>query len=206
MEFDWKPIAGAVIKAGAPVIGGALLGPMGASVGGLLGGILANALGVEPTPEAVGNAIATQDPGVVKAAMASADSEAVAKWEAITSIAHDMAEVDKINISQVNETIRSETAAGVSFWHWRHLIGYMVLIWFAIPIPAFIRLTFQYDSGAAMQLTAMITACIPLYGFMAGLLGYVAQDTTKLKSIAMTGEQPTSGAASIAKAIVPKKK
>lgn len=204
--MDWKDLAGTLVKAGAPIIGTALGGPLGGTIGGIVGSIVANSLGVEATPEAVSNAIVNGDPATVSAALANAQSEVTAKWDAIKSIAHDMAEVDRANIQQVNETMRAENASGVRWWHWRHLIGYMVLIWFAIPIPAFLRLTLQYDSGAAMQLTAMITACIPLYGFMAGLLGYVAQDTTKLKSIAMTGEQPTTVAASIAKAVVGKKK
>lgn len=203
--MDWKDLAGTLVKAGAPIIGTALGGPLGGTLGGVLGSVVASALGTDATPEAVNNAIVNGDVSAVNTALMKADTEAAAKWDAIARIAESQAEADKSNIEQVNETIRSENASGVSWWHWRHMIGYMVLIWFAIPIPAFVRLTFQYDSGAAAQLTAMITACIPLYGFMAGLLGYVAQDTTKLKSVAMTGEHPQGAIASIVKAVVKKK-
>lgn len=204
--MDWKDLAGSLVKAGAPIIGTALGGPLGGMVGNAVGSIIASQLGVEATPEAVNNAIVNGDPAAVGPALSAAQSEMIAKWDTIKSIAHDMAEADRVNVEQVNETIRAETAAGVSWWHWRHLVGYMVLLWFAVPIPAFVRLTFQYDAGAASQLTAMITACIPLYGFMAGLLGYVAQDTTRLKSIALTGEHPPTVTAAIAKAVVGKKK
>ena len=48
--MDWKGISGSLIKAGAPIIGSALGGPLGGLIGSGLGDVLANALGVEPTP------------------------------------------------------------------------------------------------------------------------------------------------------------
>lgn len=55
--MDWKDIAGAVGKA-APLLGTLLGGPAGAAVGG----IVAAALGTDPTPDAV--ALAVQDPAI----------------------------------------------------------------------------------------------------------------------------------------------
>lgn len=63
MDLDWKSIAGTVAPL-APTLGkvlGAGFGPVGAIVGGLAGEAIASAFGTEPTPEAVGKAIA-QDP------------------------------------------------------------------------------------------------------------------------------------------------
>lgn len=48
-----KTLAGTLAKAGAPIIGGAIGGPAGAAIAGVVVGALADALGVEPTPEAV---------------------------------------------------------------------------------------------------------------------------------------------------------
>lgn len=110
MEFDWKPLAGALIKAGAPVIGTALGGPLGGAAGGMLGGILANALGVENTPEAVQEAITTRDPAEVNAALARADAEAAAKWDAIAKIAQAEAADRTAQAQAINETLRSENA------------------------------------------------------------------------------------------------
>lgn len=65
--MDWKSIAGAVAPL-APTLGkvlGAGLGPVGAIVGGLAGEAIAAAFGTEPTPEAVGKAIAT-DPNAAE--------------------------------------------------------------------------------------------------------------------------------------------
>ena len=53
--MDWKGVGNAVIKAGAPLLGGALFGPAGAAVGS----IIAGKFGVSPdaTPEQVMTAI-----------------------------------------------------------------------------------------------------------------------------------------------------
>jgi len=187
--MNWKDLGGQLIRAGAPIIGTALGGPVGGVIGSGLGTILANALGVEDTPESVGKAIETMPPAELQAKLATAESEAAAKWPALAEIAKsaDESRVEQSKI--INETQRAEIAAGVSPWHWRHLIGYAALLWFLIPIPAFAMLTFRYDGGAVTQLTLLLQAAVPIYGFMCGLLGYIAHDTTKLKAVAITGEQ-----------------
>lgn len=202
--MDWKPLAGSLIKAGAPIIGGALLGPLGAGAGDILGSIVANALGVEATPDAVNNAIVNGDPSTVSAALAKAEAEASNKWDAIIAIAQSQAEVDKTNIEQVNETIRAE--GKVSWWHWRHLIGYVTLAWLAVPLPPIAYHMFAGNITALNAIVAAVVSLIPIIGLAAGLNGYVAQDTTKLKGIALTGEQPGGGVVSnIVKAVVKKK-
>lgn len=114
--MDWKAIAGKVIAAGAPILGqmlgDALPVPFGGAMGRWAGEYLAQMLGVEPTPDAVSSAIDTMPPEVVSNAIARAESEAVAKWQAIADIAKAQAEVGKTQVEQVNETIRGETAAG----------------------------------------------------------------------------------------------
>lgn len=54
---NWAAIAGQVIEAGAPTLGGLLAGPAGGVVGNLVGSLIGQALGVAPTPEAIGQAI-----------------------------------------------------------------------------------------------------------------------------------------------------
>lgn len=205
MDFDWKPLAGALIKAGAPVIGGALGGPLGGLAGNMLGGIVASALGVDATPEAVGNAITNGDPATVGAALSKADSEAVAKWDAIARIAQAQAEVDKANVEQINETMRAEIGAGVSWYHWRHLIGYVTVLWAVAVMPPFVWQLWKADAVALAAVTTALTAATTFFGVLAALNGYVAQDTTKLKGIAITGEQPVPGIAGAIKALVKKK-
>ena len=64
ITLDWKSIAGTIAplapKLGA-VLGTGVGGPVGGIIGGLAGNALASIFGTDPTPEAVGKAIA-QDP------------------------------------------------------------------------------------------------------------------------------------------------
>ena len=200
--MNWKALGGSLIKAGAPLIGGALLGPLGAGAGEILGGIVASALGVDNTPEAVSNAVVNGDPAVVAAALSRADSEAAAKWDAIARIAQAQSEVDKANTEQINETMRAEIGAGVSWYHWRHLIGYVTVIWAIAVMPPFVWQLWKADAVALAAVTTALTAATTFFGVLAALNGYVAQDTNKLKGIAITGEQPTGGVvSSIIKAV-----
>lgn len=85
--MDWRDLAGTLIKAGAPIIGGALGGPLGGMIGGALGDVVANALGVSPTPEVVNNAISTMPADQLAPKLAAAEAEAQAKWPALAEIA-----------------------------------------------------------------------------------------------------------------------
>lgn len=199
--MDWKALGGQLIRAGAPLIGGALLGPLGSTAGELLGGFVASQLGVENTPDAISNAIATGDPASVSVALSKAESEAAAKWDAIARIAESMAQADKTNIEQVNETIRAEIGAGVSWYHWRHLLGFVTLAWFALPLPPIIYHMWIGNLTALNGIVAALVSLIPIIAIAAGLNGYVAQDTSKLKGIAITGEQPSGIVSSIVKAV-----
>ena len=193
--MDWKSIA-SLAAPFAPTVGKILGGfipfPGGALLGEWAGNAIATALGVPPTPEAVGNALQTMPQEDVTARLQAVEQEASAKWEALAKIAEAEAGDRTAQSQAINETQRSEIAAGVNWWHWRHLVGYVVILWFLIPIPAFAMLTFRYSGDAAKQLTDLIQACVPLYGFMCGLLGYIAQDSTKLKTTAITGQQAPS--------------
>ena len=59
--MDWKDIAGMVGKA-APMLGTVLTGPLGTAVA--VGGMIASAIGTDPTPDAVAAAIAA-DPAAL---------------------------------------------------------------------------------------------------------------------------------------------
>lgn len=82
--MDWSSLAPLVANA-APTIGGILGGlipfPGGAVLGQVAGKVLAEALGVPPTPEAVNTAITTGDPATVTAALSAADAKMQAEIE-----------------------------------------------------------------------------------------------------------------------------
>lgn len=185
MALDWKDLAGTLIKTGAPIIGTALLGPLGGTLGGIAGKLIADALGVEATPEAVEKAIHT-DPAGASAALANAD----AQWQALAEMAKADAADRTAQAQAINQTIREETAKGVSWWHWRHLLGYVPVALGAelvvlVPMMAFGALT-------AADVTALLGAITAPLTILSGLLGYVAQDSTKLKTTAITGEHAPS--------------
>lgn len=210
--MDWsslKPIAGKLAEAGLPTLGN-LLGdllpiPGGAMVGQWAGEwagrAIAEALGVPATPEAVGAAINTLPPEVLQQKLAAAESEAVAKWEATARMAEAESADRTAQANAINETMREEGRQGVSWWHWRHLLGYVLVIFgvelcVLVPFIALGRIT-------AADAAALITALTPPLGILAALNGYVAQDTTKRMTVAMTGEHPPPLASGIAKAVLP---
>lgn len=209
MSFDWAKLGINIARAGAPVLGTALGGPLGGMIAGGAVDILAKALGVDATPEAVNNAVVNGDPATVNAALSAADAEAQARWPALAQIVQSVAQADadvnKTNIEQINETVRSETAANVPWWHWRHLIGYATLLWIVGPLPPIVYHMWVGNITVLNALVAAVVSLVPVIAISAGLNGYVAQDNTKRVVTQITGEHPPSAAASIVKAMVKKK-
>jgi len=82
--MDWSTV-GSLVAGVAPTIGGLLGGlipfPGGAILGQVAGKVLAEALGVPPTPEAVHAAVTTGDPVAVQAKLAEADAKMTAEVE-----------------------------------------------------------------------------------------------------------------------------
>lgn len=76
--MDWAAI-GTLVAQSAPTIGGLLGGlipfPGGAILGQVAGKVLAEALGVPPTPAAINTAITTGDPATVQAALTEAEAK-----------------------------------------------------------------------------------------------------------------------------------
>jgi hypothetical protein len=193
--MDWRSIAGVVApiapKLGA-VLGTALGGPFGSIIGGLAGNAIAGVFNTDATPEAVGKAIA-EDP------KATAKLERLEEARGQEILAQAQVEIARIeqqgltartNVTEVNQTIREDNAKGVSWWHWRHLLGYVPValgleLVVLVPMMAFGALT-------AADVTALFGAVMAPLAIFAGLLGYVAQDTSSMRVAAMTG-QPVPG-------------
>lgn len=198
--MQWKDLAGKLVKAGAPIIGTAIGGPFGGIIGGALGSVLASALGTDETPEAIDAALSNTPPDVLAGKLAAAESEAAAKWPALAEMVKAEAEDRTAQSQAINETIRKEIGR-VSWWHWRHLLGYAVLAWVACPLPIILYHMAVGNLPILNGVVAALVSLIPLIGIAAALNGYVAGDTTRQKITAATGEVPPTMTETIKTAI-----
>lgn len=74
--MEWQSIAGQLAQIGLPALGGLFGGPLGSTIGGLVGKGVAAALGVEATPAAVATAIQADPSGAaVKLAQIEAETK-----------------------------------------------------------------------------------------------------------------------------------
>lgn len=170
--MNWDDLGKLLLGQGLPTIGGLLLGKGGE----IAGKALASAIGVSPTPEAVAKAVA--DPEVQKKL-----AETEAEW------ARTEAERFKAAASQsqaINATMQAEVAAGVSWYHFRHLNGYVPFLFGISMVVAFNGSLFFGLPSIADFKTAMEVAWAPFAAFC-GLVGYVAMDTSRRTQAAATG-------------------
>lgn len=104
--MEWKALAAKLAAMGLPVLGktiGTLVGGQIPIVGGMIAGagenigaaaasMIANALGVEPTPDAINTAIESKPTTEVVTQLQKVESEAAAKWPEIAHIVQSMSE------------------------------------------------------------------------------------------------------------------
>lgn len=113
--MQWSDIA-PIVAGAAPtlgkMLGGVVGGPLGAAIGGTAGDILAGALGVPATPEAVHAAVATGDPATTTAALQAAETEAQARWQSLAVMVQAEADLGKTESHEMSETVRSELGLG----------------------------------------------------------------------------------------------
>lgn len=205
--MDWKDV-GAIVAPLAPTLGGILGGlipvPGGAAIGEWAGRVVASSLGVDPTPDAVNSAIVNGDPATVQAQLSAAESEAVAKWQALATMAQAQADVGKTQVEAVNETIRAEAAKVDGWWGaWRVLLAWSLVLE-TLMWPPFIMYLIGWRAGIGdlVQASGLITTW---WAARFGLLGVHVWTGSNERQTAITG-QPVKGAlASVATAITKKK-
>jgi hypothetical protein len=194
MNTDWGELVAKVIGLGAPILGGALGGPLGAAAGK----VLADALGaVEPTPVAVGAAL-DSDPNAAAAAARQAESE----WLAA------LAEVGKAQVSEVGATQRAEIVSDdpLQRW-WRPLYALELSL---VECPAFAAtllhaLWLGHDAGinGFANLSALLMA---YFGARFGVLGVYVTGRTREKQAGATGEVPPTLIGELVKTLTGKNK
>ena len=185
-----------VIGLGAPMLGQALGGPLGAAAGK----ILADAVGAsESTPDAVGAAIATR--GADATAMAENVARAEAEWLAA------LAELGKTQLVQVGETQRAEITSGdrLQRW-WRPLYALELSL---LECPAF-ALTLLHALWLGHEpgingFAALSALLMTYFGARFGVLGVYVTGRTREKQANVTGELSPSLVTELVKAFVKKK-
>ena len=122
--MDWTLLAQRVTALGAPLIGQALGGPLGAAAGK----ILAEALGAaEPTPQAVEAALRKAE---AESALPEAAQRAEAAW------IRALAEVGRVQVAEVAATQRAEMASDDALQRWWRPLYALELS--MVECPAFI--------------------------------------------------------------------
>lgn len=102
MIMEWQSIAGQLAQIGLPALGGLFGGPLGSTIGGLVGKGVAAALGVEPTPQAVSSAIAA-DPNAAAVKLAQIEAETKGREAELADIAN--ARATTVQLAQTGSSI-----------------------------------------------------------------------------------------------------
>jgi hypothetical protein len=196
MELDWKDLVPRVIGLGAPLLGQALGGPLGAAAGT----ILAQAFGAATaTPEAVDRAIAERSADLSFAAEAAQRAES--EWLAA------LAEIGKAQVAEVGATQRAELASEdrLQRW-WRPLYALELSL---IECPGFMLVLLHalwLGHEAGINGFAGLSALFMTYfGARFGVLGVYVSGRTREKEAGMTGELSPSLVGAIVKAVAKKK-
>jgi hypothetical protein len=166
--MDWTQI-GKLIAPMAPVLGGVLGGfiPIpGASLAGqALGNVLATALGVPPTPDAVAQAVKNNPNEVVLAQLQAATEEAKVRWPAFAEVEKAYYEAQARAIEAVNATMRVEMQPENRHWFytgWRPAAGWIFDIYAALLVALVVWATLLAFAGNAAPLEIM-TKSWPIY-------------------------------------------
>jgi len=192
MNLDWKDLVPQVIGLGAPLLGQALGGPLGAAAGTML----ANALGAQAaTPDAVAGAIAERGADLNVAA------EAAQKAESDWLLA--LAQVGKAQVAEIGLTQRAEIAAGDKLQRWWRPLYALELSLLECPAFALTLLhALWLGHEAGINGFANLSALLMTY-FAArfGVLGVYVTGRTREKEAGLAGESSPSVVAAVLKAV-----
>jgi Holin of 3TMs, for gene-transfer release len=192
--MNWNDLVAPLIRLGAPLLGQALGGPLGAAAGK----IAADAFGASAaTPAAVQAAIAGADPAAaVQMAQVAED-----KWLAA------LAEIGRAQVAEIGQTMRAEAVSDdpLQRW-WRPLYALELSL---VECPAFALTMLRalwtgHDAGIAGFAT-LSGLLIAYFGARFGVLGVYVAGRSREKQSAVTGEPAASLVAQVVKALRGKK-
>ena len=192
MTTDWNELAEHIVALGAPLIGGALGGPLGAAAGKLL----ADALGAsDVTPGAVKAVIEAEgDSGAIKSAVREADAQFAAA----------LAQAGQEQVRQVGETQRAEMLSNDLLQRaWRPLHALELSL---IECPLFaVTLLHSLWTGSQSAIAgfgSLSGLLMAYFGARFGILGVYVTSRSREKLAVTTGEISPGLIADLAKTIL----
>ena len=188
--MNWSELIAPLVRLGAPMLGSALGGPLGAAAGK----ILAESFGArEATPAAVQEAVAGLDPDAARLAAQAAED----KWLAA------LADIGRAQVAEIGQTMRSEAASGDALQRWWRPLYALELS--MIECPAFVATLLRalwsgHDAGIN-GFAALSGLLIAYFGARFGVLGVYVAGRSREKQSAATGMPAVSAIAEVARAL-----
>jgi len=192
--MDWKDIGKKIASTGATLLGTAIGGGAG---GSLLGGIVADALGVENEPDEISKAIDRDPQAAVKLREIQSQERVrlreIAGKQAIAEI-----EAETARHQSINETMRAELQANDHYrGRWRPTFGYVMAFNMATISIAFfaavIAVILEPEQGGniADGFSAMLASFVTIFSLGLGVLGIQVHQRSKDKRLAAGVPEPT---------------
>lgn len=160
----------------APALGGAVGGPLGTAVVA----ILAEVLGTKASPDAVTEAIKSNDPEVVKASLARAEAAYKAEIERQMTV--------RTQIDKHVEMMRLDYSRGIFYSGWRPLSGWISVVYAAMCCLLVVKQGFEGTYGFLAQAPSVLM----IGGPVMALAGVYAFGKSR-ERVAMSGssDQPS---------------
>jgi hypothetical protein len=193
MATNWDELAEQIISLGAPLIGGALGGPLGAAAGKILAGAIG---ATEATPDAVKAVIAGTgaDAGECATALRKADAE----------FALALADVGKNQVAEVGQTQRAELNSGDILQRWWRPVYALELSLlecpaFALTLLHALWVGFEPAIAGFGNLSGLLMA---YFGARFGVLGIYVSGRNREKLALATGDAVPGAIAELTKALL----
>tara|TARA_E500000318_G_scaffold46673_4_gene43997 strand:+ start:12926 stop:13522 length:597 start_codon:yes stop_codon:yes gene_type:complete len=184
--MKWSDI-GDLVGTAAPLVGTLLGGPPGAAIGALV----ANALGSDPTPEAVSAAFSVDPEATAKLRMLEEANEARFREMVL------QAETNRL--TEINKTMRAEAASSDAYVRrWRPTWGYTTAATWALQtlgtVFVMVFALFDADNGPAYltALAGLVSALMPQWATALAVLGINVSSRSRDKQVA-AGQAPPAG-------------
>ena len=191
--MDWKDIGKKIASTGATLLGTAIGGGAG---GSLLGGIVADALGVENDPDEISKAIDKDPEAAVKLRQIQSDERVQLRKIAATQAVAEV-EAESQRLQTVNETMRAELQAADNFrGRWRPTFGYvMAFNMAAISVAFFVAIMSilyqpEHAGDISSGFSAMLGAFVTIFSLGLGVLGIQVHQRSKDKRLAAGIQEP----------------